>query len=80
MNKEDAIRLVRSAYPDKDIGKIRETDRYFLVSVLPRSSNRNGVVRLALFDDGLKAVDKATKKVFTYNPIRHSTGGETHGM
>ena len=73
MNKEEAIRLVRSAYPDKDIEKVTETGKYFLVSLLPKSSNRNDVIRLAPFDDGLKAVDKATKKVFTYNPIRHST-------
>ena len=71
MNKEEAIRLIQSAYPDKDIGKVTETERYFLVSVLPKSSNRNGVVRLTPLDDGLKAVVKDTKKVFTYNPIRH---------
>lgn len=71
MNKDEAIQLVRNAYPDKDIEKVTETNKYFLVSILPRSSNRDTVVRLSLFDDGLKAVDKATKEVFTYNPIRH---------
>lgn len=71
MNKEEAIRLVRAAYPDKDIGKVTETEKYFLVSVFPKLPNRTDVVRLTPFDDGLKAVDKATKKVLTYNPIRY---------
>ena len=71
MTKDEAIQLVLSVYPNKNIGKVRETERYFLISVIPKSSNKNGVRRLIPLDDGLKAVDKSTKKVFTYNPIRH---------
>ena len=71
MLKEEAIRLVQTAYPGKDIGTVTETDKYFLVSLIPKMTNSRNVMRLNPYNDGLKAVDKATKKVFTYNPIRH---------
>ncbi len=71
MNKEEAVRLVMSKYPDRDVDKVTETDKYFLVSIMSKQTNRNVIVRPVSYDDGLIAVDKTTKEVFTYNPIRH---------
>lgn len=71
MNKEEAIRLVISEYPDRDIDKVSETDKYFLISVIPKRKKQNSIIRPILVDDGLIAVNKVTKQVFTYNPIRH---------
>lgn len=71
MNKEEAIRLVIAKYPDRDIDKVVETDKYFLVSMLPKQKNLNSLITPIPYDDGLKAVDKSTKQIFTYNPIRH---------
>lgn len=71
MNKEEAIKLIMSKFPDRDIDKITETGKYFLVSVMSKQKNQNGLIKTMSVDDGLKAVDKETKQVFTYNPIRH---------
>lgn len=71
MNKEEAIRLVMSKYPDRDVEKVTETDKYFLVSMMSKQTKRNVIIRPVSYDDGLMAVDKTTKEVFTYNPIRH---------
>lgn len=69
MNKEEAIKNVLAKFPDRDIGTVTENDKYFLVNTL--SKNTSGNLRLPLYSDGLKAVDKKTGLVFTYNPIRH---------
>ena len=71
MNKEEAISLVISKYPNRDIDKVTETDEYFLVSIMPKENTANVIIRPVSYDDGLLAVDKNTKEVFTYNPIRH---------
>lgn len=71
MNKEEAIKLIMSKFPDRDIDKITETGKYFLVSIMSKQKNQNGLIKTMSIDDGLKAVDKETKEVFTYNPIRH---------
>ena len=71
MNKEEAIRLVMSKYPDRDVDKVTETDKYFVVSIMSKEAQRNVIIRPVSYDDGLIAVDKTTKQVFTYNPIRH---------
>ena len=67
MKKEEAIKIITDKYPDCVIGKITETPKYFLINILTNSSN----FIQKLCNDSLKAVDKNTKKVFTYNPIRH---------
>lgn len=69
MNKEEAIQLVMNKFPDRDIGTVSENENYFLVNTL--SKKKSGNLRLPLYNDGLKAVDKKTGLVFTYNPIRH---------
>lgn len=71
MNKEEAIKLIMSKFPDRDIDKITETGKYFLVSIMSKQKNQNGLIKTMSVDDGLKAVDKETKEVFTYNPIKH---------
>lgn len=71
MNKEEAIKLIMSKFPNRDIDKITETGKYFLISVMSKQKNQNGLIKTMSIDDGLKAVDKETKEVFTYNPIRH---------
>ena len=74
MNKDEAINIVISKYPTKVIDKVSETDNYFLISISPKRNNEgddDSVLFPTVCDDGLKAVDKKTGKVFTYNPIRH---------
>lgn len=71
MNKEESIKLIMSKFPDRDIDKITETGKYFLVSIMSKQKNQNGLIKTMSIDDGLKAVDKETKQIFTYNPIRH---------
>lgn len=71
MNKEEAIKIVEAKFPDQDIDKVTETEKYFLISILPKQKNPKVLIRPVPKADGLMAVDKASKKVFTYNPIRH---------
>lgn len=71
MNKEKAIAIVASKYPDKDIETVTETDKYFLISIIPKRNVQDDSTVLPQSDDGLKAVDKSTGQIFTYNPIRH---------
>jgi len=71
MNKEEAVRLVMSKYPYRVVDKVTETDKYFLVSIMSKPTKQNVIIRPVAYDDGLIAVDKTTKQVFTYNPIRH---------
>lgn len=71
MKKEEAIALIMSKYPNHDIEKVTETNKYFLVSIFPKIENASARIRPVLINDGLKAVDKETKEIFTYNPILH---------
>lgn len=67
MKQEEAIKLVMSKYPNHDIGQVTETNEYFVINILPKNSGAD----IPICDDGLKAVNKATKSIFTYNPIIH---------
>lgn len=67
MKQDEAIKLIMSKYPNHDIGQITETDDYFVVNILPKNND----IELPLCDDSLKAVNKETKSIFTYNPIKH---------
>ena len=77
MQQEEAIKLVKSKYPNHNIGQVTETDEYFVINILPKSNNTNtsgdeyDAIELLTCDDGLKAVNKETKSIFTYNPIKH---------
>lgn len=74
MTAEDAKRLVMEKFPSRDVMNVTENEMYFLVSTLPKRSkelNNSVIIRPIPLDDGLKAVSKETKEVFTYNPIRH---------
>lgn len=71
MKQEEAIRLVLDKYPNHEVDKVTETENYFLVAISPKRKQNIGIVKLATYDDGLKAVDKVKKDVFTYNPLRH---------
>ena len=71
MKKEDAVKIFTESFPDYDIGKITETKSYFLISVVPKNRRPSTNPRLVTFSDGLKAVDKVSGRIFTYNPIRH---------
>lgn len=71
MKKEEAIELIISRYPNHYVDKITETDKYFLISIVLEKALNTGSVKPVICDDGLKAVDKKTKEIFTYNPIIH---------
>lgn len=71
MNIEEAKKLVASRYTNYVINKVTETNKYFLVSiVLPKKYDSENLF-LSPQDGCLKAVDKQTKKIFTYHPIIH---------
>lgn len=67
MKQEEAIKLVMSKYPNHDIGQVTETDEYFVINILPKSNDQD----IPICDNSLKAVNKETKSIFTYNPIIH---------
>lgn len=69
MSKEEAIRLIKIAYPNKEIGNVVEKEKYFVIELLPKMPG-NGFLRPVTSDDGLKGVEKQTGKIFTYNPMR----------
>ena len=70
MKKEDAIKLIHDTYPNHEIDKVTETEKYFLVAISPKIEGNSGPIKLVPCNDGLKAVVKADGKIFTYNPIR----------
>lgn len=67
MKQEEAIKLVRSKYPNHNIGQVTETDEYFVINILPKNNDTD----IPICDNSLKAVNKETKSIFTYNPIKH---------
>lgn len=71
MTKQEAIDLIAAKYPEFDVDKVTETKRYFIISIISKSLSARQGLRLISCDDGLKAVHKQTKQIFTYNPIRH---------
>lgn len=72
MRKEEAIKLIVSKYPNRTVDKVTETEKYFLISVSDKESSADDIIKPVIYDDGLKAVEKSTGKIFTYNPIRDS--------
>lgn len=70
MKKGEAVVLIMAKYPNHIIEKITETEKYFLVSIYHKKYKTQGLIRPMICDDGLKAVNKKTKEIFTYNPIR----------
>lgn len=77
MQQEEAIGLIKSKYPNHDIGQVTETNEYFVINILPKSNNTDNSeteyanIKPPMYDNGLKAVNKVTKSIFTYNPIIH---------
>lgn len=71
MTKNEAIEIVNAKFPDCCVGKVTESDKYFLVEVIPKEYTETSIIPVVYCDDGLKAVDKETRQIFTYNPIRH---------
>ena len=70
MKQEEAIKLVMSKYPKHDIGQVTETDDYFVINIVPKNS-KTDTINPPICDNSLKAVNKETKSIFTYNPIIH---------
>ena len=68
---EEAKKIFSENCPNSQIGRIKETDRYFIFEEVPIDDLPEGCIRVTMFNDGLKAVDKETGQIFTYNPIRH---------
>lgn len=68
---EEAKKIFLENCPNSRAGRITETDEYFIIEELPIDDLPEGAIRLVRFDDSLKAVDKETGQIFTYNPIRH---------
>lgn len=71
MNKDEAIKIVLDKYQNYTVDKVTETDEYYLVSISNNEKFKNAILKPISCDDGLKAVDKKTGIVFTYNPIKH---------
>ena len=71
MNKDEAIKIVLDKYPRYTVDNVTETDDYYLVSISAKERFKNSLIKPIACDDGLKAVDKKTGIVFTYNPIKH---------
>ena len=77
MKQEEAIKLIMSKYPNHDVGQVTETDDYFVINIVPKNSKTDTaeteyeLIKPALCDNSLKAVNKETKSIFTYNPIKH---------
>jgi hypothetical protein len=71
MTKQEAIDLITAKYPTFDVDRVTETNRYFLISIIPKTLSARHKDRPMPYEDGLKAVNKQTKEIFTYNPIRH---------
>lgn len=77
MKREEAVKLIVSKYPNHDIGQITETDEYFVINILPKINRTSeaeteyDAIDIPLCDNSLKAVNKATGSIFTYNPIKH---------
>ena len=71
MNKDEAIKIVMDKYPNRTIDKVTETDNYYLISISDKEKIKNDNIKPIVCDDGLKAVNKATGSIFTYNPIKH---------
>ncbi len=77
MQQVEAINLIKSKYPNNDIGQVTETDEYFIINILPKRNNTDtlgteyDIIESPMCDDCLKAVNKETKSIFTYNPIKH---------
>ena len=67
MTIHEAMRLVSNEFPNRIIDNVTETENYFLVNTI-KKKDQGLVVAL---DDGLKAVSKHDKKIFTYNPLKH---------
>ena len=70
MKKGEAVVLIMAKYPNHIIDKVTETEKHFLVSIYHKKYKNSEGIRPKIVDDGLKAVDKKTKEIFTYNPIR----------
>lgn len=71
MNRDKAVKIVMDKYPNHTIDKVTETDNYYLVSISDKETFENAIVKPVAYDDGLKAVDKKSGQIFTYNPIKH---------
>lgn len=70
MKKEEAMKLILEQYPNHEIDKVTETEKYFLIAISPKNAHKSGLIKPVICNDGLKAVVKADGKIFTYNPIR----------
>ena len=73
MKKEEAIILVKNKYKNRVIDKITETDKYFIISFGVKNTSPDLMIDIS-YDDGLVAVDKKTKEIFTYHPLIHGRG------
>lgn len=71
MNKDKAVQIVMDKYPNYTVDKVTETDDYYLISISDKEKFKNTIVKPIAYDDGLKAVNKVTGSIFTYNPIKH---------
>ena len=71
MTREKAIERVMNKYPNYNIDDVSETDKYFLISISRKGIFENAIIKPVMVDDGLKAIDKISGQVFTYNPILH---------
>ena len=71
MKKEEAIKIITDKYPNHIVDEINENNKYFLISIISKKY-KDFAIKPLICDDGLKAVEKNTGKVFTYNPVLHS--------
>lgn len=71
MTRKEAVILITKKYPDRVIDKITETENFFLISMIRKKRTKSDFYINIEVDDFLKAIDKRTMKIFTYNPIIH---------
>ncbi len=71
MTENEAVRLVQNKFPNRIIVQVTEANKYFLLDTVDRKNVRDDGSVIPAMDDGLKAINKTTREIFTYNPMIH---------
>lgn len=71
MDKNEALRHIKNKFPNRVITGLSETNKYFIIETVDKRNITDDGTIVPTMDDGLKAIDKRTKEVFTYNPLLH---------
>ena len=69
VDKKEAEQLILKKYPDHKIMNFIETNNYFVAHIVVNTPIKKGGAVMRGCDDGLKAVEKKTGTIITYNPM-----------